>query len=570
MGRGRAISPSAPAAPGSSSFLAHLLPDANGSQSAAPGHAAKLSTLPIATSTQPSSATAGQQQHFNAQSRPTPLSGDLAGSSSEQTSPGQQLLQQLQQHQARHSAPSQIGQAFLQQLQQPQPRESASSQTGQAFLQQLQQSHAQESAPPQIGQAFLQQLQAGPTRTVPSVDLGRGLLYQLQQGNAPPTLPITTVNAGFDNGDAGRALLSQLQRPAAQPNATLTASAILSTLARPSPVDPHFRSAAAQQQHSMPIHTQYAVQSAQHTQSAQLAQAPQPAQAGQPNPGMMLLEQLQGSLAASAQNARQIPAMAQAPPGFQSSATNMADASATSFQQMLRAALTKQDHSQNPLGPTHPTSDQRLSQSSQATSLASHVAPPPGFPSTPGVPTPPGLAPPPHVMPAQQQNTNAGRQLLQQLHRPAQHTSSAALQPPTNTSAAALQQYELAQQQLPAMLSPRPGSGQAPAGQVAAGQMLLQQLQRGAGSASFATAAPAAMSDSFRPQLDIAAGGVDGGMVGMVPEAVQPKPSAPPAPTAVLLQEAAGQNVTALPYGRGQGRAAGRGGRGRGGEQTIL
>lgn len=602
MGRGRALPPHAPAAPGSSSFLGQLLPTAQSAQVDASNNA---------------------------------VSGDLHSPASSQTVTEQQQQQQQQQPSSvpSNSAPvssssgqAHLGQQFLHQLQQPQAR-------------------AEPSAPAHIGQAFLQQLQAGPSRAEPVSDLGKGFLQQLQQGSASssttasnPLSHFQSASAGkhapagsatADSNTAGRALLSQLQRPAAQPS--MASAAAPHSGMRPSLADEQISSAAAQQQHSRLLHNQqvvYPAQAVKYPQGARPGQPIQAAQATQPNPGTVLLEQLLGSSAAAtpqparpSQSAGQGPpavppprqvAPAVPPPGQAASAilppgVDMAAASATSFQQMLRAALNKQDHSQNQTMP--PTQVPGLLQSQTGLDVPDAAPPgfaptpaaaPPGFAATPAA-GPPGFAPV-HMSPAQQQATfaalhagsiqqqqqpNAGWQLLQQLQQAAPQNSAAALL----QSAAAPQQPTAGQQQqtlfqnpagpqqpvlayqLPQALGQQHAAGHvpvrhAPAGQSVleqqvAGQMLLQQLQRGLNSA--APASPTASGSASEAQAGNLTA-LQGGSVGSVPGALQPMPSAPPAPAAVLLQDAARQNGTALPQGRGQGRHAGRGGRGRTGE----
>ena len=567
MGRGRALPPHAPAAPGSSSFLGQLVPTAQSAQVSGSNNA-HFGDLHSPASSQ---AVTEQQQQQQQQQQPSSVPSNSAPVSS---SPGQVHL----------------GQQFLHQLQQPQAR-------------------AEPSAPAHIGQAFLQQLQAGPSRAEPASDLGKGFLQQLQQGSASssttasnPLSHFQSASAGnhapagsaaADSNTAGRALLSQLQRPAAQPSAA-SAAAPHSGL-RPSPVDQQLSSAAAQQQHSMLLQNEQVACPAQAVHRPQGARPGQPIQATQPNPGTVLLEQLLGSSAAATpQPAGQGQPAGGAAPTAPPPGVDMAAASATSFQQMLRAALNKQDLSQTQ---TMPPSQLPGLMQSQAGLEAPDAAPPgfaptpaaapPGFAATPAA-GPPGFAPV-HMSPAQQQQQqpNAGWQLLQQLQQAAPQNSAAALL----QSAAAPQQPTAGQQQQPLFQNPagpqqpvlayqlppvlghqhaaghipvrRAPAGQSVLEQQAAGQMLLQQLQRGLKAAAPASAtASGSASEAQAGNLTA----VQGGSVGSVPGALQPSPSAPPAPAAVLLQDAARQNGTALPQGRGQGRHAGRGERGRTGE----
>lgn len=497
---------------------------------------------------------------------------------------------------------------------------------GQQFLQQLQQTQAVSSDHSQIGQAFLQQLQAGPS-SGPTTDLGKGFLQQLQPGNVSQAAPVSAqqqprpealsnitvahVN-GMDNSNAGEALLSQLQQPSVQLGTVAlpaqlqrNATGLLPGMQNGSSArDQYWSEADQQQQNAQNLAHLQALQLAQ-TQAAQAVQpagaamqvapgyaAPsaQPGQVAQPNAGTALLQQLHGTGSAQSMS-HGSRAVRQPQPGLQTPGSDMAQDSATSFQQMLRAALKKKMPSQKAaspgsqalgfaarpsLLPENPTNQlpsallqQQLPPAPTQTDLPSPSAFPPGFAHTylsPAQQQAPN-APPPgfdHTRSnaAHQQSISAGQQLLQQLQSQGAHNLMSNTAYPGSVAAAAQQPF-LEQQQLPAALHQRQAPALLQAGQVNAGHMLLQQLQRGFGAvpgSAHATAAGQARAASADGQH---------GKVGVVPGAVQPMPSAPPAPAAVMLA-AAGQNGDALVHGRGPGRGQGRAGRGRTGEVAAV
>lgn len=404
---------------------------------------------------------------------------------------------------------------------------------GQQLLQRLQ--GGAPAAP--IGQAFLQQLQAGPpSRAVPEADLGKGFLQQLQQGAAAPLLsqasqasgavPLTLqpqpqqaraspVKAqptppGAADSHAGRAFLAQLQSgiqaiPSPAQHAAVPTLDPAPQYAQPAQLPTAQLPYAQQSQVLLP--GQIA-----HTQPSQHAQPPP-----ESNAGPALLQQLRTPQPARQHRSNGQSRSIMSPPGLPQPALDMAAASALSFQQMLHSALNKQE-------PTHA----QVATANQAVSLQHHQQATAGDGSGPAAPVLPQSQ-------SGQEPADAGRHFLQQLQQTANH-------------AAAPQAPPLDPHQLSSAL-PR-GGHKAPAGPeqavaaaAQAGQLFLQQLQRGAAQ----TAAGAGAS-----------GGAATAVIGAVPGAVQPKPSAPPMQPGVLQQAALPQGI-ALSQGRGRGRAPGRG-----------
>ena len=336
------------------------------------------------------------------------------------------------------------------------------------------------TAAPDLGQKLLAQLQGqASARGGPGVDLGRGLLQQLQLGSAPPSAVAqrATAQASIPHTDAGRALLAQLQRLPTQPPppSGLVAEPLAQPMALP----------AAQSQQDFDG-SSAAVSFEQLLRGAAAGQQPRAEPSAQPSSQLM--------------------------PQPQQPAVETAEV--TTFGQLLRAAASNQRlPAQGPL-----------------------AAPPPGF----GFPQQPSQTPVPP--PAIERDPPPGFGFRQQFSQPSVLTPAAvaaAASTGADSGRLLLQQLQQGRTQAPALglfqqppaagwpgTAPHTGSA-AQAGEEV-GKLFLQLLQQRPSDSDF-SGGPATGS----------VGAAAGGPIGAILGAPQPVPSAPPAPTSVLLQSAA-------------------------------
>ena len=367
----------------------------------------------------------------------------------------------------------------------------ASVNIGQQLLSQLQGQRTTPESGTQVGQQLLSQLQVqGSSRSASQAgpNAGQQLLMQLQ-GQAAVRAPAGAV--------LGQGLSQQLQSGGSAPSPVLPRHATGNAL--------HAQTDAGQAllaQLQRPL-----VQSQQAVNSMAQPMAHPMAQRYQGSGASTSFEQLLRGATATPRPVAQ----PMAEPVAQSAAQwqHPGNGAAPSFNQLLQSAMARQQPPQPPPGFARPPQPHSVTVTGSTTTLAG----PPGFG-------------PSHQHPAQLQPsaamTDPGRMLLQQLQGGLGLQGGALGQQPQGVPAALSQQQQI----LPA--HPRVSRE--------AGQKLLQQLQR-----TSLSEAATGVTTSMQPHPSAS--------VGAAVDAPQPVPSAPPAPEAVLLQNAADSSVSSKSSG---------------------